>query len=330
MVVVSVSAPEATEGAIALDYFTHAANWAPSHELRLNSETDQLDLARFVTVTAQAPARWQNVTMRFSTSEPQRQRDPSPLWPTPARIMEPMAVPRLSGDLAMTEALPGMVMAPALAESRAAVSIEGLSISFEYTTPVSIGSTGQAVLLLDPVSFTAQTEARAIPRMDQTAFLVATVKNDSGAPILPGPARFFRDGALIGEDWLPLIPVGAEAELGFGALDHLPLIWIDRSLAEGDRGLFTTANTQSRQIAFGVKNLSDQPERVRLLYATPFAEQEDLSLELTLTPQPDARDIDDQRGVHEWLLDLAPGAQNLIEMTANFDWPEGQVLLWQP
>lgn len=330
MVVVSMTAPEATQGPIALDYFTHAANWGPSHELRLNSETGQLDLARFVTVRAQEPARWQNVAMRFSTSEPQRQREPSLLWATPARIMEPMAEPRLSDDLAFGQDQPGIMAAPAPAEIRAAVAIEGLSISFDYATPVSIGDSGEAVLPLTPLTLQSETEIRAVPRMDQTAFLVARFQNDSGAPIMPGPARFFRDGALISEDYLPLIPIGAEAELGFGPLDHLPLIWIDRSLAEGDRGIITAANTQTRQIAFGVENLSDRPQTVRLLYATPFAEQEDLSLQVTLTPEPDARDIDDQRGVHAWAMDLEPGARTLIEMTIDFDWPEGQVLLWQP
>jgi uncharacterized protein (TIGR02231 family) len=326
MVALSVTAAQATMGAITLDYFTHAAHWTPSHELRLETGRDALSLARFVTVAVEGPARWHNVAMRFSTAEPFRQRDPSPLWPDPARIMEP----RTADTLTMSEGMSDRLMQPVSADARAVLAVEGLAISFDYTTPVSIDATGKAVLPLDPLSLPTVTEARAVPRRDQTAFLVATVQNDSGAPILPGQARFFRDGALIGEDWLPLIAAGAEAELGFGPLDHLPLIWIDRSLAEGDRGIFTTARTQSSQIAFGVRNLSDRPETVRLLYATPFAEQEALTLRLSLTPEPDARDQDDQRGVHAWALDLPPGAQRLIEMTAAFDWPAGQVLLWQP
>ena len=173
-------------------------------------------------------------------------------------------------------------------------------------------------------------EIRAVPRIDQTAYLLATLRNDSGAPILPGPARYFRDGALIGQDWRPLIPMGAKAELGFGPLDHLRLIWIDRSLAEGDRGIFVTANTQERRIAFGVENTGDRNETLRLLYATPFAEQEDLRLSMTPAPQPNVVDVDDLRGVQAWAFSVAPGETKLVEMGLSFAWPEGQELIWQP
>ncbi|NKX44991.1 DUF4139 domain-containing protein [Roseicyclus persicicus] len=324
-----------TEAEIALGYLSYAAGWEPSYELRLDSETGALEVARFVTVQAGGGARWQEVAMVFSTATPARQREPSELSPSPARIVEPAppvvlgAVPRIaSGDMVMLEAAP--VAEPVMVDDRAALQVEGLSLSWAYAEPVSLGPDGIAVLPLDTLALTAETEARAIPRYDETAFLVAMATNDTGEPLLPGLARFYRDGALVGEDWLPMVAAGAEAELGFGPLDHLRLVWIDRSLAEGDRGVFTTASTQLREIAFGVENLSDAAETVRLLYATPFAEQEDLGLDLTLAPPPSERDVDDLRGVHAWTLEVAPGATALVEMRVEFDWPEGQELTWWP
>jgi uncharacterized protein (TIGR02231 family) len=338
VIAVPVQAAAATDGVIRLDYLTYGAGWEPSYEIRLDSETGALDLSRFITVYAGGPARWQNVEMSFSTAEPNRQRTPSVLSPTPARIIEPPPPGDRADDAAgfstslerllEPQAMP--VMEPAIVEDRAALMIEGLSVRYDYATPVSIGPSGEAVLPLDALALDAETEARAVPRFDETAFLVATATNDSGEPILPGIARFYRDGALIGEDLLPLIAAGAEAELGFGPLDYLRLVWIDRSLAEGDRGVFTTANTQERRIAFGVENTSGTAETVRLLYATPFAEQEDLGLDLTLTPAPDERDVDDLRGVHAWSLDVAPGETALVEMEVILDWPEDQRLIWRP
>jgi len=155
-------------------------------------------------------------------------------------------------------------------------------------------------------------------------------ENDSGEPILPGEARFYRDGALIGEGYLPLIPAGADAEIAFGALDHLRLVWIDRSLAEGDRGLFVSSSTQSREIAFGVENIGTEAESVRIVYATPYAEQEDLDLDLTLSRQPSERDVDDLRGVHGWDLVIAPGETELVEMVVDFEFPESRILDWRP
>ena len=207
---------------------------------------------------------------------------------------------------------------------------DGLSITYPYGDPISVGPSGEAILPFDTVTLETEMENRAIPRHDATAFLVAQVENTLGEPILPGEAVFFRDGALMGDGYLPLIAAGADVEMGFGPLDHLQLRWIDRSLAEGDRGLFTTSTTQARELAFGVTNTGTEAEDVRVLYSVPFAEQEDLELEVTLSPRPTEEDVDDQRGVHAWDLTVAPGEETLIEMRAEFEFPEGQVLDWRP
>jgi uncharacterized protein (TIGR02231 family) len=335
MIEVTLRAGAATEAAITVDYLSYDAGWEPHYAIGLDSETGAIGVDRFVTVYTSGAARWQDVAMTFSTAEPSGQRAPSPLFPARARIETPP--PRISAEGALSSAparladvMPTPVMEPVMIDTRADLRIEGLSITYAYGEPVTIGASGETTLPLDTLSLTSETEARAVPRMDDTAFLVAMTRNDTGEPILPGLARFYRDGALMGEDRLPFIPAGAEADLAFGPLDHLRLVWIDRSLAEGDRGVFTTTNTQDRSIAFGVENTSDSSEAVRVLYATPFAEQEDLELDLTLTPAPDARDIDDLRGVHAWDLTVAPGATALVEMRVQLDWPEGQVLVWQP
>jgi len=333
---VSLDAASDIEAELTLDYLTYGAGWEPSYEFRLDSDSGALEVERFVAVYTSGTARWEDVAMTFSTAQPSRQRMPSSLSPTPARIVEP-AVPQIGGDLAMeqsterfADAMPAPIMEAIEPTSRAALQVEGLSVSYAYGTPVTIGASGTAVLPFDTLSLASETEARAVPRVDETAYLVATATNDTGEPILPGVARFFRDGALIGEDMIPLIAEGEETDLAFGPLDHLQLVWIDRSLAEGDRGVFTSNSTQDRSIAFGVENTSDTAETVRILYATPFAEQEDLELELTLTPAPDERDVEDQRGVHAWNLTVAPGETALVEMQVEFDWPEGQILTWYP
>ena len=333
---IAASAEVATEAALEIGYLTGSAGWEPSYEWRLESEGGALEIARFITVSADGTGRWQDVMTVFSTAEPSRQRVPTTLSPSPARIVEPAPVRSAersqlgAADFEVAETAPAPMVEPMIIDDRASLETEGLSLRYVYGEPVSLDETGEAVLPFDPIALQTETEARAIPRHDRTAFLVATVENESGEPLLSGMARFYRDGALIGEDWLPLIAAGAEAEVGFGPIDHLRLEWIDRSLAEGDRGIFTTESTQEREIAFGVENTSDEAETVRLLYATPFAEQEDLGLRITMVPEPDARDVDDRRGVHAWMLDVGPGETELIEMRLKFDWPEGQILDWRP
>lgn len=341
---VDVAAAEDVEAALELSYFTRTASWQPSYELDLDTETGTLEIDRYVTLRTSGVARWQDVAVTFSTSDPQRARVPSELSSIPARLIDPETEQRSGGIVALETAADVAPAPPPLAIAQsgyanvAAAVIEpvitaefsGLSVSYPYPEPVSVAPSGEVLLAFDTLELETETENRAIPRWDETAFLIAMTDNDSGEPILPGDARFYRDGALMGDGYLPLIPMGAEAEMAFGALDHLQLTWIDRSLAEGDRGLFVSSNTQSREIAFGVENTGPEAETVRIMYATPFAEQEDLELDLTLNPRPSEEDIDDMRGVHAWDIEVAPGEEEIIEMGVDFQFPDGQILDWRP
>lgn len=341
-ITVDVVAESETDIDVVLAYFTGNAGWRPSYELDLDSDSRTLAIDRFVTLATYGPARWQDVAVTFSTATPDREREPSTLSSIPARIREAAQPGMLTRTMEFDDRMPVPVPAPAVGGYAAAApamvmvdetvraDFDGLSVSYTYPRPISVSATGEVLLAFDTLELEAELENRAVPRWDETAFLIAMTQNDSGEPILPGDARFYRDGALMGEGYMPLIPAGAEAEMAFGALDHLQLTWIDRSLAEGDRGLFVSSNTQARQIAFGVENTGTEAESVRILYATPFAEQEDLELDLTLSPRPSEEDIDDQRGVHAWDLEIGSGEEQMIEMTAEFEFPDGQILDWRP
>lgn len=337
---VDVTVAEQMEVDLALEYFTRNAGWRPSYELDLDTDTGALAIDRFVTLQTYGAARWQDVDVTFSTATPDRAREPSDVASRPARLIERVetesAIGRTFADVVPAPSATAggfaALMEPVVIVEDVAVTAEfdGLAVSYPYPEPVSVQISGTVLLPFDTLDLETETENRAVPRWDETAFLIAMMTNETGEPILPGQARFYRDGALMGEGALPLIPAGAEAEIAFGALDHLQLTWIDRSLAEGDRGFFTTSTTQARQIAFGLENTGEEPAAVRILYATPFAEQEDLELDLTLSPRPTEQDVEDERGVSAWDLMVAPGQQALIEMSVEFEFPEGQILDWRP
>jgi uncharacterized protein (TIGR02231 family) len=272
------------------------------------------------------------VAARFSTAQPDRQRTPGEAVPDPARVIPeppPASLDAPLGARVMEETMPAMEPVANMDQGARMVT-EGLAIRYDYAAPVTVGPTGRVTLPLDALSFDMMLENRAVPRRDATAFLVTTGENDSGEPILPGPARFYRDGALVGSGGLPTIPDGAEMEMAFGALDHLPLVWQDLSRDAGTRGVFVAETEERRRILFGVRNLSDAPETVRLLYALPFSEQEELDVTVSLSVAPDARDADDLRGVAAWSLEVAPGAEARIEMEVEMRWPEDMILDWQP
>ena len=309
--------------------FQEEAAWAPHYDVHLSSESGALRFDRSVGIYSSEA--WQDVAVTLSTADPFRRRAPSGTGRSLARIYEPQPLSRTS---ALAEAAPASpVIEPVvIVEDTAALAfdVDGLSLSYPYPDLVSVSPNSGVSLPFGEVAFDARLINRAVPRRDDTAFLIAAFENTSAEPILPGEARFFRDGALIGDGYVELLPQGAEWELPFGPLDHIQLSWTDLSRDSGDRGVFASSNVEDRRFRVTAENLSDERVELELLYATPFSEQEDLEIEVATSVPPDDLAWADRRGVFAWNLEVAPGASAEIDMQFEFDWPDDMVLDWRP
>jgi len=311
------------------------AQWQPYYDVHLDSGTGELRLERAIALYTEHA--WTDVDVTLSTANPARPLAPRPVLPSLASIFEPQPISRAGAGLMSLDTLSeseiaaAPVMEPVVIESRGIGPIvDGLSITYPYPDPISTSADAQVFLPFGEVSLQADLINRAVPRRDATAFLIADIENTSAEPILPGEARFFRDGALIGADYIDFMPAGAAAELPFGPLDHIQLTWTDLSRDTGDRGVFVSSNIEDRQVRVTAENLSGEAVAVELLYATPFSEQEDLEVEVGTSRAPDDTAWEDLRGVYAWSLDLAPGADTQITLQFEFDWPDDAVLDWRP
>lgn len=299
-------------------------SWRPDYRLALDTNAARLRIERIAHLTTSGTIPWSGVAVAFSTADPNAPTAPVPLMPDPARIGADVPIMPMARSAEMA-AVMGADMGVAVT-----LQTQGMAQRFVYPDPVDIDASGRARLIFAPLEAEVSLTQLALPRLHDRAYLMVDFTNDSGAPILAAPATLYRDGAYIGRMDLPTIPAGARAQMGFGAIDHLILSWREVQRDEGARGLFDQDGSQRREIVFGVENLSDRPEEVTLRYATPFAEQEALRLDVTLTPAPDARDIEGLRGVAEWRLPLDAGARQDITMVVELRYPQDQMLFWQP
>jgi len=318
---------------LTLSHFSNGASWQPEVQFRLDSDASEVTVSRDIVLSQNSAERWRDVAVTVSTADPNRPRAPIEVATRPARIIDP-ALARVTGGVGMFSADQAPVAEfaePIMAVAdTATIQRVGASFSYSFTAPVSIAPQEASRQAMAPLVFEVDLFNQANPRSDDTAFVMATLENDSGEPILPGRASYYRDGALLGDGFVDLLADGDGIVMAFGALDHLLLSWRDLSLDEGEEGVFSRSDTQARSVEFSVENTSDAPEELRLLYALPFAEQDELQVDLDLSLAPDERDVDGARGVAAWDLTLAPGASRTIRMDVEFSWPEGQVLTWTP
>jgi uncharacterized protein (TIGR02231 family) len=321
------------EGRMVVSHYVYDASWAPVYDMALDRKAGTLAVERGVLVSQYSGEDWRGVALTLSTARPSEQSAPTGLWPELRRVEEPeppMDMAKMSDGMA-GEAMAAMeepvVAAVVGAATAASVSYQGDTVVYDYPTTVDLASGVENLrLALDEVSFAAKVTARAVPRYDQTAFVVATVVNSGTEILLPGEAYLYRDGALTGMVQLDSLSPGDEVDLGFGAIDGIRLTRDMPERAEGDRGVFTASTQIAEKAVLEVENLTDEAWPVRVLDLVPYSEQEELEITYSAVPAVSEIDVDGKRGVLAWDFDLAPGETKAITLDSLLSWPEGKVL----
>jgi uncharacterized protein (TIGR02231 family) len=327
---VAVTAAAAGEQTVTVTQYVGNASWQPVYDLNLTrTDGDALTLNRAVLVTQYTGEDWDGVALTLSSSRPSEQAAPSQLWPE-LRSVGPEE-PDL--DLARkSEAVGGALYEEAPAAAAPAVTVAGMAyegdtVVYNYPEPVTVATGAENLrLALDSLSFSPVVKAVAVPRLDKTAFVMASFTNASAEPLLPGQAMLFREGVLVGSTWLDVIAPGVETDVGFGAIETLTVKREMPKRAGGETGVFTSANQQSESAVITVENTGDQSWPVRVLDQVPYSEQDDLEIEVSASPEPTETDVEGQRGILAWEFDLAAGGKETIALEQTLTWPEGLVL----
>ncbi len=316
-------------GHLIITHFMQDASWAPVYDMVLDRKAPKLTVDRGILVSQATGEDWSGVDLTLSTAQPGSQSEPSTLYPDLKSITDPVvnAPADTAAEGGMAE--PMVMDAPAEMKSgmAATMAYQGDTVVYHYPAAVDVASGVENLRLeLDQLTFTPEVQARAVPRYDKTAFLMAKLTNTGGEILLPGTAYMTRDGALIGSTQLQSLAPGADTTLAFGAIDGLKLTRDMPLKAEGDRGIFTTSTQVEEKAVLKVENLTDEAWPIHLMDQVPYSEQEDLAISFTADPAPLAQDIDGQRGIMAWDFQIGPKETKEVKLDSVMSWPQGKVL----
>jgi len=327
MVSAEVSVSDAGAVTLTSDFFQNEAQWSLSYGVDLVEGEDRVDVTRRLTLEQFGPLSWVGTEVTLSTATPTLEVSVADVGRSIAQLgpqFEARALSRADGVVAEP------VFEVASEAPFVLADTDGPVVSYRLGEAFTLYRSAAAEVSLAPVSLDADVYLAAAPRFDETAFVMADLANTFAEPFLPGEAMFRRDGLLVGLAEMPAIPAGGAATLGFGPEVDVALSYQAIDVQSGDRGLIRSSNTREDDIVLTAKNLGEQRREVRLRYAVPTSQQEDLSIDVDMTPRPTRLDVDNKLGVHEWDLALPPGAEEVIALRFRMEWPEGQELFWRP
>jgi uncharacterized protein (TIGR02231 family) len=330
---VQVVTAEDGGGRVVVTQFVEGASWQPVYDLRLTQgDAPTLVVDRGVLVQQETGEDWAGVALTLSTADLNAQSVPSELYPEYRRIDAEVDQTTLRMQAAADSTVVEFAEEPAPVTAavptyEGIAEMQGETVVYTYAAPANIASgVTDLRLSLDAVTLTPDLTARAVPRADATAFLMADVVNTGTEVLLPGQATLYRDGAMIGMTQLPAVQPGENAEVAFGAIDGLRLARDMPTRAEGDTGIITTSRQIDEVAVLEVENLTDRAWDVRLMDLVPYSEQVDLEITYVAEPAVTEADVDGKRGVLAWDFAIAAGEVKTVTLSHRINWPEGQVL----
>ena len=352
---VAIAADVPAKGQIALSYRIANAGWQPLYDARLDTggqtKPPSLDLIRRASVSQQTHEDWNDVVLTVSTVRTNRGTNAPDVQPTKIDFLdlvseEQSVAPKQSyrsaaGAAADVNTAVAPAPAPAapplekpMVETATSVDSNAYQAVFHIHGRVTVPSDGtQKNFLISTRTIVPDLILVTSPAFDQTAFLQAKFKNEEDAPMLPGPVSIYRDEGFVGTGQLPAIAPADDVTLGFGADDRVKIARVVLKRKENDAGWFSNAQNKvdSREFKTTVKNLHEFPVKVLVTDQMPFAENTAIKIEqLTTTPQPSAKDVNDKRGVMNWQLDVAPGEQKEIHLAYRMKWPADRDVVFEP
>ncbi len=338
-----LEADQPTRLTIRLSYQVPGVSWRPLYDVRLETDSGQLSLIQYGAVRQQTGEDWQDIRLVLSTAQPHRGTSLPELTPFWVDLYDPAVVPQtMSRDLSKMAA-PSMNMESALdmaAENGAGRGVETefaeadiRSVGFvsEYAIPgrISVAADGtETKLLCGAFATENRMEIQVKPQISNEAFVVSRAVLQASAPLLPGTASLFRDGAYVGRLHLPLLRPGQTQEIGFGIDDRIAVTRNILKDMRSDPTLLSRENQRERHVANLIGNRSAKELDVVVLETIPAGRHDRIKVDILKehTTAGYEQDVDDVKGLLRWRLQLTGGEESRLTLGWRVSWPKDQEL----
>lgn len=314
----AVAAEPAVRAQVRFTYRVRGPQWEARYEARLDTRAGAVELVRTARVRQATGVDWTGIRLALATAAPIRGDVPrlQPWWVDLAPPARPAA------DASMEASELGTVRRSGGAPPPAETTRPEFAATYRLSGPVSVpGDNQPRTVRIDSTRLPADLAARVVPQRDERAWLTAAATWSGAALLPPGPMDRYRDGAFIGgtrlEAWAP----GERRTLAFGVDPRLEVAFRRLEDEAGEAGLVSRRTTRSRRYRLRLVNRHERPVAVDVRFRVPVARDESITVEPWFPEPPGRSGVDDRQGVHEWSVDLDPGARHSIELGYRVSWP---------
>src|SRR4051812_4678727 len=311
---IALAANAAARATFRVSYTVRGARWAPLYDARLDSDTRErrpaLELVRRAEIVQQTGEDWSDVALTVSTVRTAQGGSGPELQPLIVRYYQPPAMqPILRQSRVLNDAMgrvpiaglaykddPMLAAAPSpqptsapvpAQEQETTVDTGGFQAIFRVPGRVSVAaSEGAKSFRISTEQIAPELLVRAVPALDETAYLEASFKHAEEAPLLPGRASVYRDGIFVGRSAMPLTPKHETLRLGFGADEKVRVTRTVTRKIEGSAGIISSAKTDEREFKITLRSGHARPIKAVIEDQVPASETAEIQVELLPVTTP--------------------------------------------
>ena len=234
-VMVTIKTDLALAGKLILNYMVAGASWTPSYDLRANQINEPIALTYKANIIQNTGENWDDVKLKLSTNNPYKSKV-KPVLPTwylnyynpykqqnirSTSMYGGVAQPSMAMDLEMDKKK--AELSDAVSSSYYTTMTESFTnVEFNLSTTYSIPTDGDKhTVEVKEEKLTANFNYYLVPKMDNNAFLVASIKGFEELNLLPAAANIYFDGTYIGQTAINTAITGDSLSIDMGREERI-------------------------------------------------------------------------------------------------------------
>ncbi len=323
-IVITISSKEVVSGKLSYSYLVSQAGWTPMYDLRSEGISGKINLTYKAHIYQNSGLDWENVKLNVSTNNPYQNKTKPTLHPwyvdyyayrndsykninaAPTMAREELSQKGYSySNSVTTEDLDAQTAAEFVQVVRQLTSAE-----FKIDLPYSIKSNNeQHMVLIKTVDLDANYKYYAVPKLDQSVYLVAQITKLDELGLVPASANIFFDGSYIGETYIDPTSMQDTLDLSLG---RDPNIVVKRTLLKKELKEKIIGEKKERTFAYSieVKNLKATSIELVIQDQIPVTTNADITIE---PMELNKGKLDPRTGFIEWEFNIKSKESKMID-----------------
>lgn len=340
-VIVEVS--KTTDIKLDLSYIVHGPGWNPYYDLRVNSETKNMDIVYNATIRQNTSESWDDVSISLSTAQPSisgQQPELSP-WYLDNYMQEELEGSRLKKISISAKRKEGMAQmmsvdaaeiaeemimaAPMIARPASTVESMATSVVFVIAGKSTIGNDGddhKVTIMMQ--NFPATFRYSCVPKHSTYAYLKAQVRNTTEYPFLAGPTNIFLDNNFVSNAQMNLVASNEEFWTYLGIDEGIKIEHKFLKRHQKQTGVFSKTNNFVYEYLIEVTNNKKTKEDIVIWDQLPVSNHEKIEVKLM---SPELKENDDSFKMNEfkyleWFYQPEAGEKFQIPLKFSVEYPQ--------